>query len=192
MKIQVVMENYMEGKDISAEHGLCIYVETKEHKLLVDTGQSNQTWKNAKALGIDLVSIDTVVLSHGHYDHSGGLLTFAKTHPFVHIYMRENAGDDYYSKREEGMHYIGIDKEILTLPNLHLISEDCSIDSELSLFTNVTGRKLFPKGNKRLFQKIGKDFVEDDFSHEQYLVIQKEEGDYVLISGCAHNGILNI
>ncbi|MEE1078357.1 MAG: MBL fold metallo-hydrolase [Agathobacter sp.] len=192
MKIQVVMENYMEGKDISAEHGLCIYVETKEHKLLVDTGQSNQTWKNAKALGIDLVSIDTVVLSHGHYDHSGGLLTFAKTHPFVHIYMRENAGGDYYSKREEGMHYIGIDKEILTLPNLHLISEDCSIDSELSLFTNVTGRNLFPKGNKRLFQKIGKDFVEDDFSHEQYLVIQKEEGDYVLISGCAHNGILNI
>ena len=72
-----LMEDKLCGNDLYAEHGLSIYIETEKHKLLVDTGQSEKTWENAKAKGVDISLVDTVILSHGHYDHSGGLLKFA-------------------------------------------------------------------------------------------------------------------
>lgn len=191
MKIQTLMEDNISGENLCAEHGLCIYIETGKHKLLVDTGQSDRTWDNAKTKGINLEEIDTVVLSHGHYDHSGGLMGFAQINPNAKIYMRANAGGDYYSAKGQ-MHYIGIDKRIEGLPNVTLVEKDMEIDSELSVFTGVTGRHLWPAGNKILLKKENDEFIQDDFSHEQYLVIRDEDGEYVLISGCAHNGILNI
>lgn len=191
MKIRTVMDDNVCGEGLCAEHGFCVYVETKNHKLLVDTGQSHRTWDNARTKGIKLEDIDTVVLSHGHYDHSGGLMSFANINPSAKIYMRTNAGGDYYSARKE-VHYIGIDKRIEQLPNLILIDRDMEIDSELSVFTGVTERRLWPAGNKILFKKENDELIQDDFSHEQYLAIRDDDGEYVLISGCAHNGILNI
>ena len=191
MKIRTLMEDNISGENLCAEHGLCIYVETKKHKLLVDTGQTDRTWDNAKTKGINLEEIDTIVLSHGHYDHSGGLMSFAQINPTAKIYMRTNAGGDYFSAKGQ-MHYIGIDKRIEELPNLTLIDKDMEIDSELSVFTGVTGRHLWPAGNKILLKKENDEFIQDDFSHEQYLVIKDDDSKYVLISGCAHNGILNI
>lgn len=191
MIIRTVMDDNICGDNLCAEHGLCIYVETKNHKLLVDSGQSDKTWDNARAKGIDLEAVDSLVLSHGHYDHSGGIMGFAQINPRAKIYMRANAGGEYYSARKE-VHYIGIDKRIEQLPNLILIDRDREIDSELSVFTGITERRLWPAGNKILFKKENDDLIQDDFSHEQYLVIRDEDGEYVLISGCAHNGILNI
>ena len=74
-----------------------------------------------------------------------------------------------------------------------VLSGDIVIDEELTLFTDVTGRELWPKGNLELKKKVGNDFIQDEFNHEQYLVItEKCDTTNVLISGCAHNGILNI
>lgn len=72
MRIINLIENTEGNKGCFFEHGLSFYVETKQHKLLVDTGASDAFIHNAKVLGIDLTQIDSVILSHGHYDHSGG------------------------------------------------------------------------------------------------------------------------
>lgn len=192
IKFVTLMEDHLCGDHLIAEHGLSLYIETEKHKLLVDTGQSEATWENAKAKGIDISQVDTVILSHGHYDHSGGLMKFASINPTADIYMRENAGGEYYSYKEDGEKYIGIDKEIMKLPNVHLISGNTVIDDELSLFTNVKPDRSWPKGNRRLHECKNGVFVQDTFSHEQYLVIRYDGGKYALISGCAHNGILNI
>ena len=87
--------------------------------------------------------------------------------------------------------YIGMDKRISELKQVAFLEGDFKIDEELSIFTGVTGRKLWPKGNEILKKKCGSEFVQDDFCHEQYLVITEDE-KRVLLSGCAHNGILNI
>lgn len=191
MKIVILMENTSEREGCLCEHGLSVYVETERHRLLVDTGASGAFVQNAATLGIDLGQVDTVVLSHGHYDHSGGILAFAERNSDARIYMQRTAGEDFYSIHEEGPEYIGIDKRILELPQVRLLDGDFVMDEELALFSDITGRRLWPQGNLRLKRKEGETLVQDAFEHEQCLVISYED-KRILISGCAHNGILNI
>ncbi len=74
-KITTLCENHVAhtGKSLIGEHGLCFYIEAGNRRILFDTGQNLGLSNNAEVLGIDLSRIDTVVLSHGHYDHSSGL-----------------------------------------------------------------------------------------------------------------------
>lgn len=187
MKLITVIEDTPGSLDCSYEHGLCIYVETKKHKLLLDTGATTAFINNAKKLGIDLQKIDTVVLSHGHYDHSGGILTFAGLNPNAAIYMQKEAAGDYF----HGERYIGIDKKIAELPTVHMLDGDIRIDEELFLYSGITGRRFWPQSNLVLSKRQGRKRMQDVFSHEQCLVISTE-GKHLLLSGCAHNGILNI
>lgn len=191
MKIVNLMEDTDGGNGCVYEHGLSFYIETKKHKLLLDTGASEATLLNAEKLGIDLTKVDTVILSHGHYDHSGGIMAFAKLNPMAKIYLQNSAGYDYYNLKDNKEKYIGIDKAILELPQVQLLDGNYRIDEELFLFTNVTGRKYWAKSNLLLKRKIDGEFVQDGFEHEQCLVIT-EDNQHVLLSGCAHNGILNI
>ena len=196
MKIITLVANTSEKEECIAEHGLSIYIETEKHKLLLDTGQTDAVVRNAETLGIDLTAVDTVILSHGHYDHSGGIMAFAKINSNARIYMQETADADYYAddgERAEGerYRYIGIDKAIAGLTQVVKIRGDHRIDDELDLFTIEKRSHDLPFTNKRLLMKENGELRRDDFVHEQYLVIS--EGDKkILISGCAHNGILSI
>lgn len=191
MRIVCLMENTTEKKDYKCEHGLCFYVETAEHRLLADTGASDSFLANAQMLGVDLEKVDTVILSHGHYDHAGGILSFVQLNANATILMQKSAMNEYYHKDETEERYIGIDPAIRELKQLKVLDGNAKMDDELFIFSQVTGRRLWPSGNLVLKEKRGESFVQDEFAHEQYLVIT--QGDKrVLISGCAHNGILNI
>ena len=78
MRLVTLVENTCGREGCTAEHGLCIYAETPRHRLLLDAGQTDALIHNAEVLGVDLSAVDTLVLSHGHYDHAGGILPFAK------------------------------------------------------------------------------------------------------------------
>ena len=191
MRIWNLIEDTSGENGCRFEHGLSFYLETEEHKVLVDTGATGLFLVNAKLLGVDLKQVDTVILSHGHYDHSGGILAFANMNPNAKIYVRENVFENYCRIKGDGYKYIGVDKEIANLPQVIRVKGDFGIDSELFLFTDVSGRKYWPKGNLSLKVNREGDILQDDFTHEQYLRV-KCEGKAVLLSGCAHNGILNI
>lgn len=191
MKIVNLVEDTAGREGCIYEHGLSFYLETKEHKLLMDTGASDAFMENAGKLGIDLSQVDTVILSHGHYDHSGGILPFVRQNSQAVIYMQRTAGEDYFSIRESGETYIGIDKDILKLPQVCLIEGNKKIDEELFLFAGITGRRFPAKSNQRLKRRDGSVLVQDTFGHEQCLVV-KQGTRHILLSGCAHNGILNI
>lgn len=191
MKIINLIENTEGSSGCLFEHGLSFYVETKKHKLLVDTGATNAFIENAEKLGVDLKQVDTVILSHGHYDHTGGVLEFAKINPTAKIWMQRLACKEYYRKTDEVEKYIGIDKGIMELPQVEYVDGEKRIDDELFLFSGIHGRKLWPSGNLALKEKRGETFYQDEFLHEQCLVIE-EDDKKVLLSGCAHNGILNI
>ena len=191
MRIVNLIENIKGNPECDFEHGLSLYVETQKHKLLMDTGCSDKFLENAKRLSVQLENVDSVVLSHGHYDHGGGLLDFAKINSHARIYVRENAFLDFYHGKDENKRYIGLDKRISNLAQLYYVSGNMRMDKELFLFTNVTSRILWPSSNLELTVEKDGVLVQDDFSHEQYLVIS-QNGKNILISGCAHNGILNV
>jgi len=191
MKIINLVENIQGNAECLSEHGLSCYVETAKHKLLVDCGQTSAFMENANVLCVNLEEVDSVFLSHGHYDHSGGILPFSKINDKSPIYMQKTAVLPYYHKTQEEERYIGIDPEIKELAQVKLIDGNFVIDEELALFSGVKGRILWPKGNLELKKKTEDGFVQDTFDHEQYLVIT-ERDKKVLFSGCAHNGILNI
>src|SRR5699024_564782 len=111
MRIITLIENTPGAPGCVHEHGLSLYVETARHTLLMDTGATGALADNAAALGLDLSRVDTVVLSHGHYDHAGGLWRLVELAPHAQIYMQRGAGRDFY----HGDRYIGIDKAILDL-----------------------------------------------------------------------------
>lgn len=187
MKIVTLIENTKGAECPCFEHGLSFYIETEKHKLLADTGQTSGFMSNAETLGIDLGSVDTVVLSHGHYDHSGGIMPFAAINPSALIYMQRTAAGHFYHDER----YIGIDRDIISLPQVRFLDGDHTIDDELSIFSGITGRRCWAKSNLALSVHKDGEALQDDFCHEQCLVIT--DGDRrVLISGCTHNGILNV
>ncbi len=191
MRIINLMEDTEGTRGCAFEHGLSFYIETAHGRLLLDTGATDAFLKNAEILGVDLSLVDTVIISHGHYDHAGGLLTFALNNPRARIYIRQSATGAFYNLKNGQTKYIGMDPDIQKLGGVTFLSGDAVPGEGLYLFGDVTGRRLWPKGNRVLQRKCENGFIQDAFDHEQYLVVR--EGDKrVLLSGCAHNGILNI
>ena len=194
MRIINLIENTEGTQNCAAAHGLSFYLETAHHRVLVDLGPSGETLKNAEKLGVDLTAVDTVILSHGHYDHSGGIPAFAEINPNAKIYMQHTAAGDYYSDDgpDGDFRYIGIDKRIADLPQTVLVDGDWVIDDELRLFTVSQQKHAFPATNSDLYVKAADGrYIRDNFVHEQSLIITEGERT-VLLSGCAHNGIRNI
>lgn len=191
MKIINLVEDTAGNNLCGKEHGLSFYIETNKHKLLVDTGATDLFLKNADLLGIDLKQVDTVILSHGHYDHGGGLPVFTEINPTAKIYMKDTAGEEYYHPTATAERYIGIDKHILELTQCIFVEDSLQIDEELYLFSGITGKRYRAKGNLQLKKKTENGYIQDSFDHEQCLVIE-QGGKHILLSGCAHNGILNI
>jgi 7,8-dihydropterin-6-yl-methyl-4-(beta-D-ribofuranosyl)aminobenzene 5'-phosphate synthase len=192
MNITSLLENTSTHPGIACEHGLSLLIETGTKNILFDTGASNLFAENAKTLGIDLGKVDLAILSHGHYDHAGGLKTFLSLNDHAPLYIRKEAFGPYYSQRADGeYHYIGLDEELLGSNRIIHTGAITPIAEGISLISRVEGTEFVPTGNKSLRRKEGDAYLPDTFTHEQYLLI--EEGETrLLISGCSHRGIVNI
>ncbi len=193
MKVINLFENTKGRPGCAAEHGLSFYIETKKHKLLMDTGVSDLLIENAECCGVDLAAVDTVVISHGHYDHADGLVSFTKMNPHAKIYIQKDANGAFYDINPDGTKgkYIGIDPVVRTLPQIEWVDGDLTIDDELFLFSGISGTKFRPSGNAELKKEVDGELMQDHFAHEQCLVV-KQDGKRILFSGCAHSGILNV
>ena len=193
MHIKCLIENTSTSETYEAEHGLSLYIQTEKHHLLFDFGASPLFMKNAVQMDVDLSQIDLGILSHGHYDHGGGLEAFMKLNDRTKICVTQKAFEKHYSKRsEQGILNIGLDSKLAENDQIYYIGKMLKVDDELLLFSDVKGRELVPIGNQYMFVDAnGGTYSQDGFLHEQNLIIE-ENGKTVLIAGCAHRGIINI
>ncbi len=185
MKILALVENTCKT-DLKAKHGLSLYIETTNHKLLFDVGPDDTLLRNAEKRGVDLAAVDTVVISHGHYDHGGALGAFLERNHTAKVYIQRGAFVPHYNKTGLLKLPIGIDPKLMQHPQVVLLDGDTKIDDELSVFTVSDTSKCHSPMNDVLLDDQGKD----SFTHEQNLLIAGEKP--VLITGCGHTGIVNI
>lgn len=192
MKVTTLLENKTACDALRCEHGLSLYIETEQHKILFDAGASDAFWTNAKALGIDLAQVDIAFLSHAHNDHGGGLLTFLEGNKTAKVYLQKEAFGDYYVVTPTKCAFIGLDPKLHDYADRLVPAEGVTrIDGELTLFSDIRTHELLSEANATLREKVGEDYPRDTFRHEQDLLVT-ERGKAVLFAGCAHSGIVNI
>ena len=188
MTVTVLLENTTHRADLQAEHGLSLYVEACGRRMLFDMGQTDAFARNAEVLGVDLSRVDTAVLSHGHYDHGGGLPTFLALNDTSPVYLSRHAFGEHYNGSNK---YVGLDPALMGHPRLRYTAGKTHVADGLTLFAEASLPSLWEPGTFGLTVRQGNRTVPDPFCHEQYLLME-EKGLRVLISGCSHRGILNI
>ncbi|EGT3617629.1 MBL fold metallo-hydrolase, partial [Clostridium perfringens] len=191
MVITTLVENTKVKSKYNNKHGLSFHIKTEKHNILFDLGPKDVFIENAKKLNIDLSEVDTVIISHGHSDHGGGLEAFLKINNKANIYIHKDAFNEYYSVVGVFKKYIGLDKELKLDQRIILTNGDMKIDDELYLFSTIEKNHKSSSFNGALYKRVNGIYLEDDFTHEQNLII-KEGEKYILFGGCAHNDIRNI
>ncbi|NLJ70300.1 MAG: MBL fold metallo-hydrolase [Clostridiaceae bacterium] len=195
MLIKTLVENTAMSKDFGSEHGLSLYIETKKHKILFDVGASDLFLQNAKTLNVNIADVDFLVISHGHYDHGGGLKAFFNENKKAKTFMHHLAFGKYYATRpndkKNPLAYIGLDENLKENKQIVFTSDSLLISDGIEVFSNVIPKGSPLKANNGLLMEQNGQKVQDTFAHEQNLMIE-EEGKILLITGCAHNGIVNI
>ena len=187
MYIRVLTENTAVSPALTAEHGLSLYIETGNHKILFDTGKTGAFADNARILGIDLAQVELCVLSHGHYDHGGGISRFLAINGHAPVYASCHAFTPCYSSGS----YIGLDPALQGNGRIILVGDT------QELFPGITLHSCNRKPRPYVFGTFGQTIpdrnghIPDPYLHEQYLLVE-ENGKRICISGCSHKGALNI
>ena len=188
MKITTLIENTTISPSLTAEHGLSLFVEAAGHTFLFDAGQSGAFADNAGRLGIDLKTAEFAVLSHGHYDHGGGMTRFLERNRTAKLYVNQNAFGGHYNGAGR---YIGLSDELRSSSRLILTGEEHTIAPGLTLCTCNDRPRAVPIESSGLTERVGDFLLPEEFRHEQALLIE-EHGRRILLSGCAHKGVLNL
>ncbi|WP_332647823.1 MBL fold metallo-hydrolase [Lysinibacillus sp. 54212] len=187
MKITALLENSKFDKNLTAKHGLSLYIETEEMKILFDLGPDQSYIKNAQALGIDLDIVHAVIISHGHSDHIGGLGFLNRVNNHATIFLSQNALEPHWLKIGPYFHSVGADTtiEMEYSSRLKLVKKDIEIGKGIHIIylqpTKEFTNNLYKGTNKEL----------DNFDHEIMLVIERPNG-LVVFSGCSHHGIVSM
>ena len=192
MKITVLVENTAADNSLGSEHGLSMLVEMKQARILFDTGCGELFMKNAEKLGVDLSSVTHLILSHGHYDHGGGIEAFLRINNQARVYLREETFAQTFAVHADGGKvYIGIPQCLRGNPRLLFTHDRMNIAPGVTLFSDIRLWEPIPQTNRGLVIQQGEKLLPDAFAHEQVAEFI-EDGKILLLTGCSHHGIVNI
>jgi len=193
IRITILTENTALKAGLKAKHGLSFWIEYGNKKILFDTGQSDLILHNARTLGIDISRTDAIILSHGHYDHTGGLPSVLNIASKVMIYLHPAATEMKFSQKASEIKSIGMSASAKeAIQDQHMIWT--VTPAQIFPGMSVTGQ--VPRLND--YEDVGGTFFvdedcqkPDELLDDQTLFIESSKG-LVVVLGCAHAGVVNI
>lgn len=199
IRITILCENLI-GKLVgSGEHGFSSFIETDHGNYLFDTGSGHSIIPNSLTLNKDLKSIKKIFLSHGHYDHTGGVPEVLKlkgkvdVHAHPHVFLDRIAV--LKENEKETKRFIGIPYKKGYLESLGgnfiFNQEFLEVGRGIFLTGEVPRITSFEKPDPRLFAEVEGKTTQDLFLDDQSLILESPRG-LILILGCAHSGMVNI
>jgi len=209
MKLTILVDNYVDLQKLKAEHGFSVLIEDEGQQILFDCGQSDLILANSKVLGIDLNKISKIVLSHGHYDHTGGLLPILKyLNKDVDVYAHPLVFEGKFSKYKgfngcNENRYIGIPERLkvyekkgarfLLNSNSVQIGENIYLSGQINKDTgdNNAALGIVQDAESSLFIRQNNMLVKDPLFDDISIFINLPDL-LLIVTGCAHSGMLNI
>lgn len=187
MRVTVLMENTA-PHGLRCEHGLALLIFYRGKRYLLDAGATDALMENAATLGVDLSTVDAAVLSHGHFDHSGGFPAFFRYNSAAPLYLRPQAAEPSYQITGEERAYLGVPAAMLAQSDrLRFVTGRTELDPGVWLLPHTTPG-LAMRGEKvHMYRQTAEGLAPDDFSHEQTLMFETDNG-LVLFSSCSHAG----
>lgn len=194
MTIHILTDDRVSKRGFLAEHGLCLLIRHEGHTILFDTGQSDVYLHNAKELGLSLDNVDCCILSHGHYDHGGGLPYFPDMDTHLPVYLQAGAfqrklAPDPTACREIGFPWTPSDPALHRF-DMNIVSGETHPLPNMTLLTAIPYVHHFEYHPVGLYVEVNGETVPDRMADEQILVIETERGLAVFL-GCSHPGVIN-
>ena len=193
-KITILVDNEA-GAGLKTEHGFSLWLETGDKRILFDTGQGCTLMENARILGINPAAADHLVLSHGHYDHTGGLASLHYQPTKFDLHCHPGAVNPRYSIRNRILKSVQMPSEAMTALNrfpqerVHWVQQPVALSETVGL----TG----PIPRDTIFEDTGGLFYLDQMGHQPDLIddelalwVRTDTGLIVFV-GCAHAGLIN-
>ena len=197
LKITTLIENTQgEHLALKTEHGISFCIETDGKKIIFDTGSTDSFIYNSKLLNIDLSDTDFVVLSHGHYDHSGGLKSLINLTDSFRLYVGSGFFNEKYALRNNSYEFLGNDftEEYLKQKSIKfevLGNQLTQLTESVYIITSFDRTFDDEKINPRFVVRRENRFERDDFSDEVMIAVDTPRG-LVIVLGCSHPGVKNM
>ena len=195
LSLTILVENSVNARGLFAEHGWAVWIQAGAQSLLFDTGQSQLLQANAQTLGVSLQKAQSVVLSHGHFDHTGGLETVLAASPRTKVFVHPAALAAKYVRRDDGRTL----SAGMTAPAAQALRKQEARVNWTTDVTEVAGGVFVTGKVPRLttFEDTGGRFFLDEqcsqpdpLTDDQALFFEAKEG-IIVILGCAHAGVVN-
>lgn len=191
LKITVIIEDTTANSTLAAQHGLSCWLEAGDERILFDTGQDGTFLQNAQLLGIDVTSASRIVISHGHYDHAGGVPALLKHGSNAKFYLQHGAWDERIAcPINAPPRSIGISWSETILPAGQLVKNPTTMIAPSIYCVGNISNYNGDSPNRHFQRRAGDRWVTDDFSDEQTIILVTELG-LVVITGCCHCGVIN-
>lgn len=194
VKATILCDN-LAGPLSRAEHGISVLVDVEGKIFLWDCGQSDIAVGNALVMGLDLRKLEGIGISHGHFDHAGGLMTVLSASGPKKLYMHPKALDLEYLVAGTFKRFIGIPfrREAMESASAGLALSEGLV--EVMPGVRMTGEvprvTCFEGFDANLFCVIDGELQPDPFTDDQSLVVDTPEGA-IVFTGCAHAGLVNV
>ncbi len=192
MKLTVAVENMAVSGELMGEYGLSFHLTDGERNILMDTGQGRTLLYNSKVLGLDLTRVDTLLLSHGHYDHVGGFSEIIIQNSRMEVWAHERIGDPHMAIRNGKPAFAGchINMDVIDFNPVRGLTK---------ITDNVWGVEIPVETRDPEFWDRPESLVVpsedgwelDPFHDDLGFVVEGEHGLSVIL-GCSHSGVLNI